>query len=276
MMNRRSSPDLERAVSLIAERGGSLGKPLHIVAETTSTNDDAKDAARSGAPHGSTWVAESQTAGRGRQGRAWVSPRGENLLMSVLWRMPCPVERLPLLSLAAGIAVCEVARASLPKAVATEVMLKWPNDVVHVSTSKGEPRFEKLAGILVESSMTGRKVDGVVIGIGINVLTRDFPPELLIPATSFALLANQPVDRAEILADVLVALDRTTSAVAARGLGLLHDKLDGWNALRGHPVRNEAGSGVAVAIDAEGRLVVDTAEGRQAWAAGEVHLALGA
>jgi BirA family transcriptional regulator, biotin operon repressor / biotin---[acetyl-CoA-carboxylase] ligase len=62
----RTLPDLARASSLVAERGIALGKPLQLLGETTSTNDEAKRAAREGAPHGATWVAESQTAGRGR------------------------------------------------------------------------------------------------------------------------------------------------------------------------------------------------------------------
>jgi BirA family biotin operon repressor/biotin-[acetyl-CoA-carboxylase] ligase len=267
-VNRRSLPDLARASELIKERGGSLGQPLHLLDETTSTNDEAKRAAYSGAPHGSTWVAEEQTAGRGRQGRTWVSPRGENLLFSVLWRLPCPLERLPLLSLAAGIAVCEAARKAAPGA---DIRLKWPNDVVLVRTPG--LLLEKVAGVLVETSMSGGKVEGVVFGVGINVLTREFPPELTGRATSLALVTGKPIDRADVLADVLVALDRTASLVAARGLGLVRARLDEWDALRGASVRSELGAGIAIGFDDDGRLLVDDASGsRAAWGAGEVHL----
>jgi BirA family biotin operon repressor/biotin-[acetyl-CoA-carboxylase] ligase len=272
MMKRRSVPDLANAEALIAERGGALGKPLHLLEETTSTNDEAKHAARSGAPHGSTWVAETQTAGRGRQGRSWLSPRGENLLVSVLWRQDCPVSRLPLLSIAAGIAVCDVARRAAPGA---DLRLKWPNDVVLVQrrASDGAVSLKKLAGILVETSMTGRKVDGVVIGIGLNVHTRDFPSEVEDRATSLALVAKRPLERAEILADLMAALDRETMAVAARGLGLLRARLTEWDALRGEPVRSELGAGMARGIDDDGRLIVEGNDGaRMAWGAGEVHL----
>ena len=87
--DRRASPDLARAAEAIAARGCALGVPLVIAEETTSTNDDAKRGAREGAPHGAVWLAESQTSGRGRQGRVWLSPRGENLLFSVLLRLRC-------------------------------------------------------------------------------------------------------------------------------------------------------------------------------------------
>jgi BirA family biotin operon repressor/biotin-[acetyl-CoA-carboxylase] ligase len=270
-VNRRAAPDLVQAEARIAERGGALGRPLHLLDETTSTNDEAKHAAKSGAPHGSTWVAETQTAGRGRQGRAWLSPRGENLLVSVLWRQSCSPSRLPLLSIAAGLAVCDVARRAAP---GQDIRLKWPNDVVLVGQdATGARSLKKLAGILVESSMSGRKVDGVVIGIGLNVHTREFPEEVIARATSLALLTKRPLDRADVLADLLAALDRETTLVAGRGLGLLRGRLAEWDALHGESVESELGAGRAIGIDDEGRLLVLGAGGvRMAWGAGEVHL----
>ena len=261
--SRRTAPDLAGAAERIAERGGALGRPLYVLDETTSTNDEAKHGARAGAVHGSTWVAETQTAGRGRQGRTWVSPRGENLLFSVLWRAPCPPARLPLLSLAAGIAVCEAARMAAP---GRDIRIKWPNDIVLASRSSAGLVMEKLAGILVETSSIGgavrsRTVDAIVIGIGINVHTREFPGDLAMRATSLARIASHPVDRAEVLVNVLALLDRSTTLVAARGLGLLRASLDAWDALRGERVESELGSGVASGFDDEGRLLVTKADG---------------
>jgi BirA family biotin operon repressor/biotin-[acetyl-CoA-carboxylase] ligase len=269
----RASPDLARAEACIAERGCPIGRPLHLIEETSSTNDEAKHAARQGAPHGSTWVAEAQTAGRGRQGRAWVSARGENLLVSVLWRQPCATARLPLLSVATGVAVCEVARRV---AGGADVRLKWPNDVVLVERERrtGRVRLKKLAGVLVETTMRQGKVDAVVIGVGLNVHSRELPDEIADHATSLALLAAGPLDRAEILADLMVAIDRETTVVAARGLGLLRDRLTLWDALRGERVQSDLGAGVALGVDDDGRLVVQADDGgRMAWGAGEVHLA---
>jgi len=245
---------------------------MHVLAVTTSTNDEAKRAAKEGAPHGSTWVAEQQTAGRGRQGRTWESPPGENLLFSVLWRQPCPPSRLPLLSIAAGLAVTDVARRAVP---GKDVRLKWPNDVVLVErdATDGARSWKKLAGILVETSMIGGRADGVVIGVGLNVHTRDFPEDLARHATSLALLGADPLDRAHILADVLVALDRETTLVAGRGLGLVRARLLDWDALRGERVKSELGAGTASGIDDDGRLIVRGEDGVQmAWGSGEVHL----
>jgi BirA family biotin operon repressor/biotin-[acetyl-CoA-carboxylase] ligase len=264
-------PDLARAGEAISARGCELGRPLHLLSETTSTNDEAKRAASFGAPHGATWVAESQTAGRGRQGRAWVSPRGENLLFSVLLRFGAPPQRLPLVSLVAGLAVAEaVERAGTRK----PVRIKWPNDVVVLTDADRATPWTKVAGILVETSMTGSAVQGIVVGVGINVHTRQFSDDLTPFATSVALEVNihRPPDRAEILADVLAGLDRDVAPVLARGLGLVHARLTERDALFGRYVRSETGEGVACGIDLEGRLLVDHDGRRNAWNAGEVHL----
>lgn len=261
-VERRVAPDLRRARDVIAERGGRLGAPLSIEDETTSTNDDAKHGAKSGAPHGAVWLAESQRAGRGRQGRAWVSPRGENLLFSVLLRVTCAPVRVPPLSLACGLAVRDAVAKAVGEAGADRVLVKWPNDVV-VRRDDGTT-LRKLAGILIESSVSGTKVDHVVVGIGVNVHTRDFPEELASIATSIALEAKAAaLDRAEILADILSGLDRDVEHVAHRGLGLVHARLTKADALRDREVESDDGAlrGVAAGIDAEGRLLVRTSSG---------------
>jgi BirA family biotin operon repressor/biotin-[acetyl-CoA-carboxylase] ligase len=265
----RVLPDLVRARALIAERGIALGAPLHLLAETTSTNDEAKRGAKSGEPSGATWVAESQTSGRGRQGRTWISPRGENLLFSVLLRLVCPPARLPPLALVAGLAARDAIARAAP---GRDVRLKWPNDVV---VDK-----KKVAGVLVEATLQGNRVDAVIVGIGINVHTREFPEDLAARATSIALLSNgaaDPPHRGELLADVLAGLDHDIELAAARGLGLVHARLTSADALRGERVTSDAGAGTAEGIDLEGRLLVRSDQGILArWGAGEVHLAGGA
>jgi BirA family biotin operon repressor/biotin-[acetyl-CoA-carboxylase] ligase len=269
---RSALPDLARTREIVSERGLVLGKPLHVLDETTSTNDEAKRGAKGGEPHGATWVAESQSAGRGRQGRSWVSPRGENLLFSVLVRVTCPPARLPPLALVAGLAARDaIARAAPGK----DVRIKWPNDVVVDG--------KKIAGVLVEAILQGSRVEAVIVGIGINVHSRDFPADIADRAGSVALLASaagaasEPPDRGEILADVLTALDRDLELVASRGLGLVHARLTRADALRGQRVRSdakEAGEGIAEGIDLEGHLLVRRDGGLLArWGAGEVHLA---
>ncbi len=266
MLDRRLFPDLARAAEAIAARGGELGRPLHLLGETTSTNDVAKRAAKEGAPHGSTWVAESQQEGRGRQGRRWHAVPGESLLLSVLVRVRCAPARVPPLALVAGLAARDAVARAAPRA---DVRIKWPNDVVAVEAD----RLEKVAGVLVETTLTGRRIEAVVIGIGINVHTRTFPEELAGQARSVAQLASEPPDRAEILADVLHGLDRDLGLVAARGLGPVHARLTAADALRGRRVKGDEAEGVADGLDLDGRLRVRLPDGRVVrWSAGEVHL----
>ncbi|HEX4447975.1 MAG TPA: biotin--[acetyl-CoA-carboxylase] ligase [Polyangiaceae bacterium] len=255
--------DLARAPDVVAALGGTLGQPMTLLASTTSTNDLAKQAGREGAPHGATWVAEEQTAGRGRRGHSWFCPPGEGLLFSVLLRLPCVPARVPPIALVAGLAVRDAVARAAP---AAPVVVKWPNDVL--------VEGRKLAGVLVEAVTVGSRVEAVIIGIGINVHTRAFPDGIADRATSVALVAASPPDRAALLADVLAGLERDVPLVIARGLGLLHGRLEGADALRGRRVKNDSGDeGVGAGIDDDGRLLVRRDDGvLTRWGAGEVHL----
>ena len=220
-----------------------IGSPRVHHRLTDSTNERAKELAAAGAPHGTLVTADEQSAGRGRQGRAWTAPPRSALLMSVLLR-----ELDELLPLVAAVAVAD----ALPVTAA----IKWPNDVwVHE---------RKIAGILVE----GRPQAGwAVLGIGLNVATREFPAELEGLATSLR-LSGAEADVEQVLADVLASLERWLSAPAT-------DVLAAWrarDALNGQPVRWSSGEGVANGIDDAGALIVATDSGHVTLDAGEVHL----
>lgn len=255
--------DLARAPDLLAERGCPLGSVVHLLATTPSTNDEARRGAKGGACHGSTWVAEEQTAGRGRQGRPWTSAAGECLLFSVLVRLAIAPAKLPRVALVAGLAVRDAVARAAPEA---DVRIKWPNDVLVGG--------RKVAGVLVEAVTSGSRVEAVVVGIGINVHTRIFPPAIADRATSIALVADRPPDRAVVLADVLEALDRDLHVVGGRGLGLVQARLLAADALAGRVVRSDGGDeGTACGIDDDGKLLVRRPTGALVrWAAGEVHL----
>ncbi len=251
--------DLERRIESL---GIGLGLPVHHFESLDSTSDRAKEGAREGAPHGSLYLAETQTKGRGRQGRAWVSPPHENLLFSVLLRFHRPVHTLATLPLVAGLSVTECV-AKAVTGVGSQVRMKWPNDVL-VDGSK-------IAGILVET--VGPAASPVVIlGIGLNVHTRTFPAGL--NATSIALHRGAPPDRGELLLSLLSSLDRDVFLAAGRGLGPFSARLRAVDYLLGREVRSDSGSvGIAEGIDVDGRLMVRTREGtKERWAAGEVHL----
>jgi BirA family biotin operon repressor/biotin-[acetyl-CoA-carboxylase] ligase len=225
-----------------------IGSPHVHYRITDSTNARVRELAAAGAPHGTVVTAEAQTAGRGRQGRTWSAAPGEALLVSALVRGVEPGAAL--LPLAAAVAVCQ--------AVAPiEAAIKWPNDVWI--------ERRKVAGILLE----GRPQEGwAVVGIGLNVRTREFPEELRETATSLA-LAGADLSVADVLGALLPKLERWLGAPPA-------EVLQAWrarDALRGERVRWGTGEGTAAGIADGGALIVRTDAGaRVELDAGEVHL----
>jgi BirA family transcriptional regulator, biotin operon repressor / biotin---[acetyl-CoA-carboxylase] ligase len=165
--------------------------PLEVVASLPSTMARAAALATAGAPEGATVVADRQTEGRGRLGRAWVAPSGSSLLLSVVLRPPLPRDAVWLTVAAAGVALAGAVDAVAARAV--PVGLKWPNDL--------EVDGRKTAGLLAEAHLEGQRPGWVVLGMGVNVAQRreDFPPELADRATSLALALQAPVDRAALL-----------------------------------------------------------------------------
>jgi BirA family biotin operon repressor/biotin-[acetyl-CoA-carboxylase] ligase len=223
-----------------------IGAPRVHHRLTDSTNERAKLLAVEGAPDGTIVTADEQTAGRGRQGRVWTAPPGSSVLMSLILRELD--ERHELLPLAAAVAVCE--------AIPAEAAIKWPNDVWI--------ERRKVAGILVE----GRPQEGwAVLGLGVNVTTHEFPPELAEIATS---LRNAGIEtsRDQVLDDLVRSLTNWLGAPPAEVLGAWR----GRDALKGEQVRWAAGEGTADGIDDSGALLVQTDDGPVTLDAGEVHL----
>jgi len=223
-----------------------LGSPRVHLRETESTNLVARDLAARGAPHGTLVTADLQTAGRGRQGRGWSAPPGASLLCSWVVRDPGP-----LLSLAAGVAVAELA--------GEQARVKWPNDVLIDQ--------RKLAGILVEGRPQER---WAVLGIGVNVALRpeQLPEELREGAATLGL---ETADIEPALARLRELLERWLEADDRDVLAAVR----GRDALLGKPVRWDGGTGTGAGIDRDGRLLVALADGSSAALdAGEVHLGL--
>jgi BirA family biotin operon repressor/biotin-[acetyl-CoA-carboxylase] ligase len=256
--------DYEPLESEIATRGLTIGKPMELMEEIDSTNDAAKRAAKNDAPHGALFVAESQSRGRGRQGRAWLGARGESILASVVLRVRCAPRDLPPISLAVGLAARDAVANALGEK--NRAKLKWPNDVVIDG--------KKVAGVLIEAVLTSSRVEAVIVGVGVNVHQRNFPDEIADRATSIALHAHEAPDRANVLVDFLSGLDRDVAHVASRGLGLVHARITAADALRGNQIRTDDGiAGVAIGIDLDGALRVRKEDGAIVrLSAGEVHL----
>jgi len=183
--------------------GGTRFTTVRTYAEVDSTNTALVEEARSGAPEGLVLVADHQTAGRGRLGRTWSAEPGTALLVSVLLRPPLPIDEIPVVLMAAGLAACDGVEA----AAGFRPRLKWPNDLV--------VEDRKLAGLLTEA--IGGADPGVVLGLGINVSASAYPAELAGEATSCEETGARPVDRGELLVAFLVALESRYATVLSTG-----------------------------------------------------------
>jgi BirA family biotin operon repressor/biotin-[acetyl-CoA-carboxylase] ligase len=211
-----------------------------------STNRYVLDAARAGAAEGLVVVADHQTAGRGRLGRAWEAPPGASLLVSVLLRPPRPPDALHRCTIAVALAMADAVR----EVAGFAPDLKWPNDLLVAG--------RKVAGVLAEADVAGPDdVRAVVVGVGVNVSWREFPPELTATATACNVVAGRDVDREDLLAAFLGRLgprldlddDALHAEYRARLVTLgMHVRVE----LAAGPVR-----GTARDVDPSGALVLD-------------------
>lgn len=181
--------------------------------ETGSTNADLLALAADGAPEGVVLVADHQTAGRGRLGRVWSAPPGASILLSVLLRPDVGLDHAHALTTAVALSAVEACVA----VSGVRPGLKWPNDlVVAVPAAGGAER--KLAGILAESTLSGHRFAAVVVGIGINVnWPVELPTEIADVAIALNHLTGAPVDRHDLVAALLTALERRYAALLGPG-----------------------------------------------------------
>lgn len=227
-----------------APAGCRLGRPLVVKAVTGSTNDDARILAAAGAGHGTAVLADQQTAGRGRLGRAWSSPAGDNLYLSVIWRAGLAESIPPTMTLAAGVAVSE----ALDRFTPTPTRVKWPNDVRH--------QGKKLAGVLTEAMFRGAQPTAVVLGVGVNVRGESVAPELVDVATSLRIVRGDDLSRAGVLGALLSSLDVTLSALMSGGFAAIRARLLARCETVGARVSVGDVTGVATDIDDDGALLV--------------------
>lgn len=171
----------------------SLGRNLRFIDEIDSTNNEIRRMAENGAPDGTLAIAEIQTEGKGRRGRAWTSPRGSGIWMSFLLRPDFAPEYASMLTLVAAMAV----EKGIREQTGLDCQIKWPNDIVL--------NGRKICGILTEMSTEEDSIRYVVVGIGINVNTKDFPEEISKTATSLAIETGHIVRRAPLVASILKA-----------------------------------------------------------------------
>ena len=241
-----------------ALRGTIFAGKLQIFPTIDSTNSYAMQEAAKGAAHGTVYLAEEQTAGRGRGAHTWHSEPYAGLYISIVLRpQMAPADAL-WISLATGLA----AQAAIENVTALVADIRWPNDLLL--------NGRKFAGILTEMNAEVTRVRYAVAGIGINVNHTRFPPELRETATSLRLETDRPAARQDILIAVLQAMHSEieplmqpgTFAAATRGILTRIEKKSTW--VYGKQVfvdEGEGYTGVTAGLDARGFLRVETKAG---------------
>jgi BirA family biotin operon repressor/biotin-[acetyl-CoA-carboxylase] ligase len=260
-------PDLSD-IELMARVKRDLGRDAYLHAFIGSTNDRAMELATEGAPHGTVILADAQSRGRGRQGRAWESPPGMNIYLSVVLRPEgLDPRRAGMLPLLCAVAVAEALQSDTD----IDARIKWPNDIL-AST-------RKLGGILCEMRVEPGRVQHAVAGIGINVNMegRDFPEGLRELATSVLIETGARHRRTPFTASVLDALSSWFERFFSEGGAPVARAWRERSATLGRQVRvvtaGETISGMARDIDADGALILELqGGGTRSISSGDVEL----
>ena len=230
---------------------------ITLFREVESTNALALAALKEGAPEGTVFVADRQSAGRGRrqpggERRPWFSPPGKNLYFSVVARPAVAVDQSAGLTLAVGVELADMLRRSTK----LEIEVKWPNDLY-----VGE---RKLGGILTEGVTKARGLDGVAVGVGLNINAEvdEFPEELRQRATSLVDETGGVYDRLALAVEAPEVVLDACERYADEGLAAFSQRLKRWDWLRDRPVLVEGAEGRARGIGSRGGLKVEFDDGR--------------
>lgn len=245
---------------------GRFGKRIFYLPEIDSTNVFAYKRAQEGGAEGEIVIAETQTHGKGRLGRQWLSPPYMNLYMSVILRPTLAPVDTPQITLASAVALAETVESF----ASLRPEIKWPNDIL--------VERKKLAGILTESCCDRSRVLFVIVGIGVNL---NFPLEAMPEgirkrATSLWTLTRKPVDRTAFAGQLIQNLDRCYGDLAAKGFAFTAQRWESYFRLKGETVRVESADqafcGKALGVDSDGALLVQGEGGElQRVVAGDVN-----
>ncbi len=252
-----SAPDALHADDLLARLGSvkTIGRDIQVFEETTSTNDVIEKLARDGVREGVVVFAESQTKGRGRLGRTWMSPPHKGLWFSILLRPELRPQAATQLTIASATAL----RRAIKSVTGIVPEIKWPNDLMI--------NGKKVAGILTEMSAELDRVRYVILGIGVdvNLEAGEFPPDLRKIATSLRIETGEELERAELATAILRELEADYRRVCAGRFAQVADEWEESCATIGRQVSVQMGvqkiRGRAEALDDDGALLVRTEHG---------------
>lgn len=231
-----------------------FGKRIIFLHKTGSTNDFAKELATHGAAEGTVVIAEEQTAGRGRLGRNWFSPKG-GLYLSITLKPKLKASEAVKLVYVAGLAVAE----ALHELYGLKTETKWPNDVLVDG--------KKICGILTEMSTSGEKVNFAILGIGINanVSLRAFPKELQTHVTSLKNELDGKIILEELFRVVLEKLEENYASFLKEGFVSILEKWKSYASFLGKSVEvtdaTQKFHGLALDVDHEGALIIRLEDG---------------
>ncbi|MBP2650354.1 MAG: BirA bifunctional protein, biotin operon repressor and biotin/acetyl-CoA-carboxylase ligase [Firmicutes bacterium] len=264
----RQSPDLLLPGEIEAHlKTKTLGRNIYYQAEfETSTNDVAKQMAAIGCPEGQVVVGETQKGGRGRLARNWFSPYSKGIWFSIVLRPNFRLQDAPKCTMMAAVAI----NRAIKKVANINSGIKWPNDIMFGG--------KKLVGILTEMSAEVDVINYVIIGVGINVniSNDDFPSELQMVATSLMLATGTSVSRLELLLAVLVELEIVYNEAVEHGFSRILDQWRTQSVTLGRNVDvygfGSSFSGLALDIDDDGALLVQTDNGVEKVVAGDVSI----
>ena len=250
-------PDTLLADDLLARLGAThvVGRDIQVFEQTTSTNDVVEKLARDGVPEGAVVFAEAQTRGRGRLGRAWLSPARKGLWFSVLLRPDFRPQETTQLTVISATAL----RRAIQTVTGLAAEIKWPNDLLVGG--------RKTAGVLTEMSAELDRVRHVILGIGVDV-NQDadgFPPELRPLATSLKLESGREISRAELAVELLRELDADYARVCRRDFARVANEWEAACVTIGRNVSVHVGErrfrGRAESLDDDGALLIRTEHG---------------
>jgi BirA family transcriptional regulator, biotin operon repressor / biotin---[acetyl-CoA-carboxylase] ligase len=249
-------PDILTPDALRLRLKGSLfGKRIYHFFRTDSTNRVALELGHANEPEGAVVLAEEQTAGRGRAGRAWHSERATGIYVTLLLRPPLAPVQAPLLTMMAGLS----AHTAVQSVAGVTVDLKWPNDLLI--------RGKKAGGILTEMHAEPGQVRFVIVGIGLNVNQETFPEGLASVATSLRVETGKPHSRLELLVLLLREFENDYNRFLREGVTSVVERFDAVSSYaKGKRVRVTNGAdsytGVTVGLGPEGLLQVCRDDGR--------------
>jgi BirA family biotin operon repressor/biotin-[acetyl-CoA-carboxylase] ligase len=259
-------PDI-LAPQLLSHRlhGTAFSKRIFHFVKADSTNTIAMHLGEAGEPHGAVVLAEDQTAGRGRAGRAWITEKSAGISCSVLVRPQIPPAHAPLLTLVAGLA----ARDAAAEELTALPDIRWPNDLL--------VRGRKFGGILTEMHAEPDRLHYAVIGIGINVNQPKMPAEIENIATSLRIESCKAHSRLELLVRLLRHLDRYYNLYLAEGSAPILRRFEEVSSyFRGKRVRittaRETFTGTTAGLETSGvlRVARDDGKGTEAILSGDV------